>query len=311
MEAGPMEMDEIADLSNQTFFLYKLGPIFEFHKSSFAAKEKSFAQKLCQNLRLHDGRKTRRNKKKNKGKDEYDGDLRKVDIDTINLQDIKSYNPEVKPLRFTFEILNYSDDRLSQYSFYMLPSPQVPKNEKRPGVLVYYPLLLIKAPMRLRQEIITWFEKRYVAACTPLFMYPATMLDVVHVWIDSILDIEEKIEAHIQVPDQMLRPPLVLEYQIEDEDMSSLKLKISRTEAIAICNRIPDRRHFMRAFEKHVENTTHFKLDTLTLDRVTCSIAAVRRNGHVKISPHSYKTFAVRLIQVWIDLAVEKLYKNV
>ncbi|KAK4511872.1 bifunctional 4-alpha-glucanotransferase/amylo-alpha-1,6-glucosidase [Mucor velutinosus] len=311
MEAGPMEIDEIADIANQTFTLYKLGPIFEFHKSSMAAKEKTFALQLCHNLKLHDGRKTRRSTKRNKSKDDFDGDLRKLDIDIIHLQDIKSYDPEVKPLRFTFEILQYGDDKLSQYSFYMLPSPQVPKNEKRPGVLVYYPLLLIKAPQRLRQEIITWFEKRYVAACTPLFMYPATMVDAVHVWIDSILDIEENLKAHIHVPEQMLRPPLVLEYQTGDEDMSNVKLRISRTQALAICNRIPNRKQFMRAFEKHVEKTTHVRLDTLTLNRVTSSIATVRKNGYVKISPHSYKAFAVRLLQVWIDLAVEKLYKNV
>ncbi|KAF1796276.1 hypothetical protein FB192DRAFT_1042502 [Mucor lusitanicus] len=311
MEAGSVEMDEIADIANQTFTLYKLGPIFEFHKSSIAAKEKTLALQLCQNLRLHDGRKTRRSTKKNRTKDDFDGDLRRMDIDTIYLEDIPSYDPDIKPLRFTFEILQYSDDKLSRYSTYMLPAPHVPKNEKRPGVLAYYPLLLVKAPQRLRQEIITWFEKRYVAACTPLFMYPATMVDAVHVWIDSILDIEEKLEAHIHVPEQILRPPLVLEYQTGDDEMPNVKLRISRTQALAICNRIPHPNQFMRAFERHVEKTTHVRLDTLTLTRVTSSIATVRKNGYVKISPHSYKAFAVRLLQVWIDLAVEKVYKNV
>ncbi|KAL7308239.1 hypothetical protein PS15m_012118 [Mucor circinelloides] len=311
MEADSSEIDQIADIANQTFTLYKLGPIFEFHKTKLEAKEKTFALQLCHNLKLHDGREKRRTARQNKMSNDFDGDLRKLDISTIYLEDIKSYHPDVKPLRFTFEILQYSDEKLSQYSFYMLPSPHVPTNEKRPGVLVYYPLLLIKAPQRLRQEIITWFEKRYVAACTPLFMYPATMVDAVHVWIDSILDIEEKQEAHIHVPEQMLRPPLVLEYLTGDEDMSNVTLRISRTQALAICSRIPNPSEFMRAFEKHVENTTHVKLDTLTLNRVTSSIATVRKNGYVKISPHSYKAFALRLLQVWIDLAVEKLYKNV
>ncbi|KAI8639551.1 hypothetical protein BD408DRAFT_421320 [Parasitella parasitica] len=207
--------------------------------------------------------------------------------------------------------MQFKDSRLTEHIFYMLPSPTVPQNEKKPGAFEYYPLLLIKATNQIRQEMINWFDKKYIATCTPLFMYPLTMADSVDIWIDSILDLQEKIRVYASVPDQMLRPPLMLEYTTGDENLSTVTVKISRQQALEICKRIPDPRQFLRTFEAHVENTAHFRLNTLTLYQVTSSVANVRKDGHVKISPHAYKSFAIRLLQGWIDLAVEKVFPDI
>lgn len=273
----------LAEIANRTLAMYKLGPIFEFHKSTIAAKEKSLALFLCKSLNLHDGRTIKRSTSKNMRNDSFVGDLRRLQIETLYLEDIQSYDPQVKPLLFNIDILQYNTDKMTSQVFFMIPSPKLPQQDKKPGVLTYYPLLLFKSTLRLRQQIITWFEKFYVAACTPLFMYPTTMVEAIDIWVDSLHDIKEKQESHIHVPDRMFKPPLVLEYRTGDEEMSKIVLKIPYQQVLDICARIPDRRRFLSTFEKHVEKSVHFKLNSLTLERVSNSIATVRKDGRIKV----------------------------
>ncbi|KAI9481468.1 MAG: hypothetical protein EXX96DRAFT_566874 [Benjaminiella poitrasii] len=297
--------DEIAEVANKSFMLYKISPLLRFHHTPFPDRELSLGKHICGRLRLKDTTRNTHTKKN----EVYLGDLTDLRIEPLNFDNIQLYDPDVLPLKITIEIMLYKDYRSVLHTFFLLPSPYIPPNEKLAEEKTFYPLLLAKTTSRIRSGLLSWFENQFFATSTQLFISPSVMEEMVHIWIESIHNLPDE-DAFEEIPDSMIRPPLIMEYKTDINDLSDIKISIEQHEAKAICKKIPERKMFLEAFQEHILKTTGVRIRSFIFHRVSNSLAILRQDGSVKINGHAYKVYAVQLIQSWINMAAKKVYER-
>ncbi|KAI7901556.1 uncharacterized protein BX663DRAFT_513271 [Cokeromyces recurvatus] len=300
--------DEIAEIANKSFVLYTLTPLLKFHLEPISDRELQLKIHVCTQLKLKDTTRITRTTPGKKN-EVYLGDLVDLHIEPLYFDNVASYDSTILPLKITIEIMLYKDNRNVTHTFFMLPSPYIPMYEKKADEKTFYPLILVKATSRIKSALFTWFEKRYFALCTQLYIPPIVMTDMVNIWIESIHNLPDE-DAFEEIPDMMTRPPLILEYKTDINDLSDIKVSINQQDAKVICKKIQDRRLFLEAFQDHILKTTSVRLRSFTFHRVSNSLATLRQDGSVKINGHAYKIFAVQLLQSWIHFAAQKVYKR-
>ncbi|KAI8990819.1 hypothetical protein BDF20DRAFT_841030 [Mycotypha africana] len=284
--------DEIAEVANKSLWLYKLGPLYQFHEEPLAQKIATLKSQLCSKLELKDVSAGSRSQNR-KGKT-FKGELLDVRIDPLYFKDVTSYDRDVRPLKFTIEIVKYRDNRQAKHFMFMIPAPRVPENgqAERGDVLpnngnehmAYYPLVFIKGSLTIRLEIEQWFEKKYFTYCRRMLIPPNTMIEMVDIWIDSLLDLpSEEDESYHELPKEITAVPLRLEYKTGDKSVSDIDITVSQRDALAVCKAI-NKKYFWDAFEKHVYTTTGIRTSSLIFERITNSLATIRRDGTIKVS---------------------------
>lgn len=119
-----------------------------------------------------------------------------IRFDPFHIGSLNHYNSTIKPIKISIEI-RYQDNKGRQtHTLFLMPSSYTPRED---SAFVYYPLVLVKAPIDVLNQMVAWFDRRFFAKISRLTIPPDIMLSSIQIWVSSMLDLKKEFNDTVEL----------------------------------------------------------------------------------------------------------------
>ncbi|CAG8463670.1 11833_t:CDS:10 [Funneliformis caledonium] len=278
---------------NQTFFLYRCTPFYKFEHTDFTLYGKELHNfitgQMLNTIPSLDHEIREENDFTSEGK------VVEIFISKIKLSDWNGTNGMPIGIEIKFKPKGTAKEQIFHIVF--LPSIVSRDFINKNSPFSHYPVILIKAPQRLANIAIEWFETRFDCRICRYRLQSSCLKIFIEEWANISFTCDDFIQNLLNT--RLIAKPLELTYTIPNiSEIKNIKLRMSIVDVKHLYDRLKEQptesQRIMEGIEKYFFENLRINLSSLALSKIGNNAALIAGEGKLKVESASQLDYEIK-----------------